>query len=148
MFLSLILIAIVVGALMPIQAGINAELTRFIEHPYLGALISFFIGTSALLILSTLHGLPIHDLKRLTHAPAHYFLGGILGALFVGSSIYLIPRLGATIMVGSIVTGQFLMSLFMDHYGVLGVPAVPLNWERLVGMSLLIIGLTMLMKKA
>jgi bacterial/archaeal transporter family-2 protein len=144
---GLILITIIIGALMPVQASINAELTRFMKHPYLGALISFSIGTVALTLLSLIHGLPLGEVKRLTQAPPHFLLGGVLGALFVGSSIYLIPRMGATMMIGSFVTGQLLMSVVMDHYGLLGVPATQITWQRMAGVVMLFAGLLLVMKR-
>jgi bacterial/archaeal transporter family-2 protein len=147
MILSLIIVTVIIGTLMPIQASINAELTRFIQHPYLGALISFATGTLALILLSVFQGLPLTDIKRVATAPPHLFVGGILGALFVGSSIYLIPRMGATMMIGSFVTGQLLMSVIMDHYGLFGVPLSPINWQRVVGVIMLFSGLLMVMRK-
>jgi bacterial/archaeal transporter family-2 protein len=140
--------AVLIGSMMPIQAGINAELTRLLKHPYLGALVSFLIGTLTLALLSLFHGLPLGELKRLTQAPPSLFLGGLLGALFVGSSIFLIPRLGATPMIAAFVTGQLLMSVCIDHYGLLGLPVTPISLTRLVGVALLFTGLMLVLRKA
>lgn len=142
-----ILLAIIIGSMMPVQAAINAELTRLVRHPYLGALISFTIGTLALGIMVILQGLPIAELKRLTSASPHLFIGGVLGALFVGSSIFLIPKVGATTMIGAFVTGQLLMSVFIDHYGLLGIPVNQVSVTRVVGIILLFVGLLLVVRK-
>ncbi len=142
-----ILIAIIIGSMMPIQASINAELTRLVRHPYLGALISFSIGTLALGIMVIIKGLPITELKRLSSAPPHFFIGGVLGALFVGSSIFLIPKMGATTMIAAFVTGQLLMSVFIDHYGLLGIPVNQVSVTRIMGIILLFIGLLLVVRK-
>jgi transporter family-2 protein len=142
-----ILLAIIIGSMMPVQAAINAELTRLVRHPYLGALISFTIGTLALGIMVILQGLPIAELKRLTSASPHLFIGGVLGALFVGSSIFLIPKMGATTMIGAFVTGQLLMSVFIDHYGLLGIPVNQVSVTRVLGIVLLFIGLLLVVRK-
>lgn len=142
-----ILLAIIIGSMMPVQAAINAELTRLVRHPYLGALISFTIGTLALGIMVILQGLPIAELKRLTSASPHLFIGGVLGALFVGSSIFLIPKMGATTMIGAFVTGQLLMSVFIDHYGLLGIPVNQVSVTRVVGIILLFVGLLLVVRK-
>ncbi|HXH30375.1 MAG TPA: DMT family transporter [Bacteriovoracaceae bacterium] len=148
MIFTLTLVAILIGTLMPIQAGLNAELTRFIKHPYLGALISFFTGFLALSIIVLLHKSPLTELKRLPEANPVLFLGGILGALFVGSSIFLIPRMGATSMIAAFVTGQLLMSVVIDHYGLLGIQSTPLGLTRVIGVVLLFAGLYLILKKA
>lgn len=142
-----LVIAVCIGAMMPVQATINAALTKFVGHPYLGALISFTIGTLAMLLLNVTHGFPWNEMKRITLAPPHYFLGGILGALFVGSSIFLIPKMGATTMIAAFVTGQLLMSLIIDHFGLLGISAQPTDLQRIIGVFLLFAGLFLVVKK-
>ena len=147
MIFILIIMAIILGCLMPVQAGINAELTRLINHPYLGAFISFLIGTLALGFLILLKGIPMTEIKRLTEASPYHFLGGVLGALFVGSSIFLIPKMGATTMIAAFVTGQLLMSVVMDHFGMMGLPVSQVNTSRLIGVFLLFAGLMLVIRK-
>lgn len=144
----LLIIAVVIGSLMPIQASINAELTRLLKNPFLGAFISFCMGTMALLIICLIQGNFLSDLKRLTLASPYHFLGGLFGALFVGSSIVLIPKLGATTLMASFVTGQLLMSLVLDHYGWFGVNAQSISLQRTIGVILLFTGLLLIVKKA
>lgn len=144
----LLIIAVAVGSLMPIQASINAELTRLLKNPFLGAFISFCMGTIALFIICLIQGNFLNDLKRLTLASPYHFVGGLFGALFVGSSIVLIPKLGATTLMASFVTGQLLMSLVLDHYGWFGVNVQPINLQRTMGVILLFTGLLLIVKKA
>lgn len=148
MIFVLAIVAVVIGTLMPFQAGINAELTRAIRHPYLGAFISFLTGTVVLGIIVLIQGQAVESIKRLSSQPPYLFLGGALGALFVGSSIFLIPKMGATAMIAAFVTGQLLMSVAMDHYGVLGLPVQTISTTRLLGVILLFIGIYMVLKKA
>lgn len=42
MILGLAILTVLIGTLLPVQAGLNAELTKILNHPILGALISFF----------------------------------------------------------------------------------------------------------
>lgn len=147
MLYVLIISAVIIGGLMPVQAGINAELTRFLQHPFLAAFISFFGGALFLSFLVLSQGLPVAELKRLPSAPPYFFIGGLLGALFVGSSIFLVPKLGATTMMVAYIVGQLIMSVCMDHFGWFGLPVVPVSVPRLVGLVLLAIGLALVMKK-
>lgn len=148
MIYILLLIAVAIGSLMPIQASINAELTKLLKNPFLGAFISFFMGTFTLLIVSLIQGNFLTDIKKITLASPYHFLGGIFGALFVGSSIILIPKLGATTLMAAFVTGQLLMSLVLDHYGWFGIGAQPISLQRVFGVILLFTGLLLIVKKA
>ena len=148
MIYILIIAAVIIGTLMPIQAGINAELTRLVKHPYLAALISFSMGTIVLSIMVIAQGLPMAEIKRLAGASPYMFLGGFMGALFVGSSIFLIPKMGATTMIAAYITGQLLMSVIMDHYGWFGIPVNQISMTKITGICLLFVGLFLVMRKA
>jgi transporter family-2 protein len=147
MIFTMIILAIVIGALMPMQAGLNAELTRFLKNPFAGAFVSLSVGSIIVGLLALIQGSPLQDLKRLISAPPHYFLGGILGAIFVGSSLYFIPRMGATTMIAAFVTGQLVMSVIIDHYGFLGLTSYPATFHRILGIILLFVGLFLVVKK-
>jgi transporter family-2 protein len=148
MIFILVLVTVLIGALMPFQAGINAELGRQLKHPYLGAFISFFTGTLVLSGLILYHRIPLTDMKRVFSIHPIYLLGGLMGALFVGSSIFLIPRVGATTMIASYVVGQLLMSVIIDHYGWLGLMIYPVTSTRVIGIFLLFLGLLLVIKKS
>ncbi len=147
MIFILVLLAIVIGTLMPVQAGLNAQLTRFLGQPYLGALISLITGAIAVSLLILIRGDGFAELKRITEAPPHLFLGGILGAVFVASSLFFIPRMGATVMVAAFVTGQLIGSVIIDRFGLMGLPVTPISMSRVFGIILLFAGLFLVVKK-
>jgi len=146
MIFAFVILAIVIGALMPIQAGLNAELTRQLKNPFIGAFVSLAIGAIAVSSLVIFSG-GMSGLKRLNEVPPHLFLGGILGAIFVGSSLFFIPRMGATAMIAAFITGQLLGSVIIDHYGLMGLAVSPINITKVIGVILLFIGLFLVIKK-
>jgi transporter family-2 protein len=146
MIIIFVFLAILIGTLMPIQAGFNAELTRNLEHPFLGAFISLLTGAIIVGILSVFHG-DVGNLKKLPDLSPHLLLGGVFGAIFVGSSLYFIPRMGATAMIGSFITGQMLCSVMIDHYGLMGMNTHPVSMTRIAGVFLLFAGLFLVVRK-
>lgn len=148
MIFYLILIAVVVGSLMPVQAGINAQLTRYLQNPYLTATISFTTGSIALFILTLFKGVNFEEIKRMSTVSPIFYIGGILGAIFVSSTIFLIPKMGATSMIAAFITGQLLMSVLIDHYGLLGLSVTPISFTRVLGVILLFVGLFLVVKKS
>ena len=70
----------------------------------------------------------------------------MLGAFYVTSVIILVPKIGVALTFGLVVAGQLGLSLMLDHYGLLGLPVHAINWQRLVGVLLIIVGVVLIRK--
>jgi len=147
MRIFLLLLAVAAGAMLPIQATLNAKMAKFAASPVLAALLSFATGTVAL-ILYALFTQPniITQLTSTRQAPIYIWLAGIIGAFYVVGSVSLLPQLGVALTFSLIIAGQMLVTLVLDHYGLLGVPVKTINLPRLIGI-LLIIGGVILIRK-
>ena len=136
-----LLLALLAGTLMPTQAAVNNRLSTFVEHPVLAVLISFMIGTLALIAYTVVSGIPLStSIASVKNAPLIAWTGGLIGALYLTCVVFLIPRLGVALTFSLIIAGQMLITIFIDHLGFLGVPVHPINWQRLVGTVLIILG--------
>jgi transporter family-2 protein len=142
----LVVIALGIGVFLPLQAGINAELRIWIGHPLSAALVSFGVGTAALLLLNLSLGVPLDVGRAVGGAPWWVWLGGLLGATYVSMTVVLAPRLGAAVMLGAVMTGQLAGSLLMDHFGVVGYSPRPISLERIGGAVLLLLGVLLIQK--
>lgn len=147
MIFGLVVLAVIVGSLMPVQAALNGELSKFASNTYLAAFVSFATGAVTLGLILIARGTPLSDYKKLTTVSPHLFLGGVLGSLFVVSSVYFVPRIGATMMIAAFVTGQLLMSVTLDHFGLFGLREIPLTWQRSLGVLMLFAGLFLVIRK-
>lgn len=137
---TLALLALAAGVCIPTQAGINAQLSLWARTPVLAATISFAVGTLALVLYSFVTRMPLPALSTVSTTPWWIWSGGLLGAFFVATTIYLAPRLGATTMLAWLLAGQMIASLILDHYGWLGFPVQPISWSRVLGILLLVAG--------
>lgn len=141
-----IILAIVAGMMMPTQAAINNKLAMSVNSPILSAFISFAVGTIALFIYIVATGIPLGNLFEAKNASAIAWTGGILGAVFVASTITLVPRLGVALTFSLVIAGQMLVTLVIDHFGILGVPVKEINSMRVVGAALITIGVILIRK--
>jgi transporter family-2 protein len=141
--LLLLLLAVVAGAVLPVQAGINAQLRVTLGNPLAAALISFIIGTVALALIGLGARISLPPPAVLERAPWWHWTGGLLGAIYVGMMIVLAPRLGAATLIAAVVAGQMLTSLALDHYALVGFAAHPISLQRLVGAALVIGGVAL-----
>lgn len=128
------------GALLAIQAAINSALARALgQQPLLASLISFVVGSlflSALFLAQRSQ----EALPRFNLAWWHV-LGGFLGACFVYSVILATPRLGVAVTLLCVLLGQMCCAAVLDHYGLLALPARPVQPLQLAGIALVGLGL-------
>ena len=139
-----LLIALLAGAMMPTQAATNNKMAAFVDSPVLAAFISFFVGTIALLAYLLLTGIPLANITGVREAPAIAWAGGLLGAFFVAASVTLVPRLGVALTFSLIIAGQMIVTLVIDHFGLLGVEVKPVNWPRMAGIILITGGVVLI----
>ncbi len=137
----LIAVAIAVGCLPPLQAGINATLSGYHGHPLWGALTNTVVASLALAVAIVVLGAPVSGVRTLASAPAWSWLGGVLGATMVLSAILLAPRLGAAGYVSAMVVGTVTASILIDHFGLVGFAEHPVTLLRLCGGALVIVGM-------
>ncbi len=140
-----ILAVIIGGALTALQGPTNARLAEAVGSPVNAALVSFAVGTVALMVLAaTLQVRP--DMAATRALPSAAWLGGFYGAVFVVAATFAIPRLGVATTIVLMVTGQMLLSLVLDHFGFMGVAKQPITPTRLAGVAMLVGGVLLVRK--
>jgi len=136
----LVVMALAVGGLLAFQGGINAELRRTLGSPVNTAVVSFAVGTVALLVVSLLTRQAWTPLLPLASAPAWIWLGGLCGAFYVAFATVLVPRIGAASTIALSIAGQVLASMLIDALGLVRVPVHPLSALRVLGAALVVGG--------
>lgn len=138
------LLGILAGAFVAVQAPINAELARGLGSTIAAATVSFLAGAIVLGVLtfafSRAQGTVI-DWR--VPAPWLFVVGGCLGAVYVTSTIILIPRLGAAALMAFLVAGQLIAGMVIDRIGLLGVAVREISVGRIAGALLLVAGAVM-----
>jgi len=140
-------ISILIGISLASQAGVNSQLRLALSNPIQAAFISFLVGTLILGIIAFLQGDTWFKSATLTTIPWWAWIGGLLGAFNIAMSIFLAPKLGAVVLTVSVVCGQILASLALDHNGWLGFPKIEISIYRVVGAIFVVIGLVLVAKK-
>jgi len=137
-----ILGAITVGLAIGFQAPMNAGLGKLTD-PRIAALLNFMLGGVLILLVNLIFG-NIKDLSMLKDVPWYYLLGGALGFIVVNGSILVVPVLGTGLALSLIVSAQLLAGMFIDHFGLFGVRQIPIDWQRILGLALLIAGVRLI----
>lgn len=130
------------GAVLPLQAGINGQLARHLSSVFAAALISFAVGTLALLLTLSQRELPgLGLLKELTW---WHWSGGLLGAFFIATAAFAGPRVGALLFMVLVIAGQLAMAITLDHFGWAGFRESPITFGKVAGLLLIVAGIWMI----
>jgi transporter family-2 protein len=130
------ILGIVAGFGLTAQVGMNAQLRKVLQNANLAALISFTVGTVALIGLLVVMRTPLPARETLATVPLWAWFGGLLGAFYVATSTIVAAELGATTLLGLALLGQLVTALVVDHFGWLGLPENPITWARVAGVAL------------
>ena len=134
------ILGVVAGLGLTVQVGMNSQLRKVLQSANIAALISFTVGTLALIALVLLLRMPVPERAAFAAVPWWAWMGGLLGAFYVASSTVVAVELGATTLLGLALVGQLAAALIIDHFGWLGLPMNPITWTRVAGVTLLGLG--------
>ncbi|MEA2439459.1 MAG: bacterial/archaeal transporter family-2 protein [Thermoleophilaceae bacterium] len=138
-----LLLSAFAGMLVAMQPPINSKLGGAVGT-FAAASISFLVGTAALVVVAVISG-GTH-LGGLRGVPWWYFAGGLIGAVFVASSLVTVRTLGAGGVVAATIAGQLAGSVVIDHYGLLGLAKQPLTVAKVAGIVLLAAGVFLIVR--
>lgn len=139
-------LAALAGMSLPVQAALNTRLRDQLASPMWSAVASFVGGLMAILAITLALRTPWPGTSKMSLVPWWGWLGGLCGAAFVVSTVFVMPRTGLALFVCGLVAGQMLLSVVMDHYGWLGVPIKPASTLRVAGAALVVAGVVMVQK--
>lgn len=138
--------AILVGAGLTIQVGMNATVRLTLGSPVIATIVNFGVGLAALVLLAVATGARVVP-GSAASVPAWAWFGGLLGASYVAATTVLGPRLGAAALLALTLAGQMVAALLVDHYGVIGFPQNPVTPARLAGAALLVAGVLLILRR-
>jgi transporter family-2 protein len=140
-----ILLVLFAGGMIALQAPTNVMLSRAGGSPLLAALISFAVGTAALLAAWLASG-NRPGLAPFGTLPWYAWIGGVYGATYVAVAAYVAPRIGLASLITLGIAGQIAMAMWLDHHGALGLPRTPVNGAKVLG-ALLVVGGVVLVRR-
>ncbi|MCE6988971.1 DMT family transporter [Dyadobacter sp. CY323] len=142
-----LLFAFLIGISNTVQSGVNAQLRESINNPILAALTSFFVGFVVLLIaFACFNQNPIPSLDDFKQVSWMRFMGGVFGAFYVLTVIFIIRDIGPANMLCLVVAGQMIAAMTIDHFGFQGFAAHQITWPRIAGAILLVAGVYLILK--
>ncbi|MDF3606890.1 DMT family transporter [Paracoccus sp. DMF-8] len=137
-----VIFVILAGACISIQAPINAALGRAVQSPLVAAAISFAVG----FVLLTLAAFASGDGRGFATAFRQdwkLWLGGILGAFYVWTIVWTLPRMGVVTAICAMALGQMVAAIILDRVGAFGLPVREVSIPRIVAALMVAGGLVL-----
>lgn len=134
-------LVILIGLLGGVAVGFQTPISGAIGGRIGAASSSFIIhlgGLIATTILLVARG--GEKIRDWTTIPWYMLGAGVFGLVLFLTTTVTLPRVGGAMMVVLIVIGQLSVGLLIDHFGLLGVIPRPVDWPRLAGAAVLVLG--------
>jgi len=116
--------AVIAGVIIAVQATTNTALRVQLNSPLAATLMNFIVGfCSIMVIILVVKPHTFVEMKPILsgEVPLWKIMGGMIGACFVLSITILTPHLGVSKVIILYLVGQIIMSLIIDHFGLLGM---------------------------
>ncbi|MND85723.1 hypothetical protein D3C80_776590 [compost metagenome] len=128
MTIIMIILAVIGGATLSIQAAINGQLGSRVGV-FKSAFLTFSVGAliTGLLIFffESPHAFSLLDV------PKWQLLGAMFGVPYIVIMVLAVQRIGAAVATVAVIFGQLTMSMLIDNFGWLHNPSIPFSMSRL-----------------
>ncbi|UIZ92665.1 DMT family transporter [Corynebacterium sp. CNCTC7651] len=143
----LVLLAMLVGAIVPIQTAINTRFRVSVGAPIAATFLSFVVAVGAASVMALVAtGELVPRLTTVAQEPWWIWLGGFMGVMFIAGNIVLFPQLGPVQTVILPILGQVIMGLIVDKLGLFNSPEVAVGPLRLAGAAIVVLGIAMVLE--
>ncbi|MFY8027511.1 MAG: DMT family transporter [Aquiluna sp.] len=139
----LIALPFLAGIGIGFQQAMNGKFGKLAESPAVPTLFNFLAGTAFIAIAL----LVIEGFQFPTSWPANplFYLGGVLGVIYIFMQVLILPRIGALSMGISMLVGQLTGSVLLDVF--LPIAPHPVTISTLLGIALTMLGAALVAKR-
>jgi len=138
MLVLMIVLAVIGGATLSVQAALNGRLGSNVGV-FKSAFLTFSVGAvvTALLIFffEPNHAVTLMDV------PKWQLLGALCGVPYIVIMVVAVQRIGTAVATVAVIFGQLSMSVLIDNFGWLGNEAISLSGSRISALVCLAIAL-------
>ncbi len=134
-----ILIALLSGALMSVQGVFNTEVTKQTSLWVSSAFVQFTALLVCLGIWCVTDRVSFMTLTGVEHK--YMLLSGVIGAFITVTVVKSMGSLGPARAAMLIVVSQLIVAYLIELFGIFGVEKQPLEWRKVLGMGLSIVGI-------
>jgi transporter family-2 protein len=140
-----LLLSAAAGVGLAFQAVINARLSAALGSPIWATMVQVFVGLLLLVVVVGVTRQSLPEVAGVSRLPWWMWTGGMLGAAYVLTIIVATrPINNIALMLASVIVGQTVAAMLIDHFGWFGLAVHRLTVPRAVGVVLLLLGVLLI----
>lgn len=132
------LISAFIGTLIAIMTLFNGTLSNTFEN-YTSSIIIHIVGLSSIIFVVLL--ITKSKLKIQKDMPLYLYSAGAIGVFSVVFSNISFSKLGVSLTLALGLLGQSLSSIFIDHFGLLGMKVIKFEKNKSIGLLFIVLGI-------
>ena len=132
------LIALISGALMSVQGVFNTQVTKTTGMWVSNAWVQLSAFALCFVMWLIMRRYSVASIAKVE--PKYVLLGGVIGAGITWTVIKSMEQLGPAKAALLIVVSQLIVAYLIELLGLFGVEKSPLDWKKVGGMALALIG--------
>ena len=132
--------ALVAGAANPFQSGANSQLRTSLGQSLWTTVWVYASGLVGVLLIQTFLREQIPSATQTSQAPWWAWVGGVISIVATFAGLTLAQKLGSGVFTGLSLTASVLVSIGLDHFGLIGFKQHAASPLRLLGGALMVGG--------
>ncbi len=139
-------LAVAGGMCLALQSSVNARMRDVLRgSPWGAAMVSVVVSSVILAALAVTAGQGRQVARGLGHGPWWAYLGGVLGVVFLVTSLVAVTHMGATVTYIAVTLGGTASAAVADRFGLFGLTQIHLGWQRIAAIALMTGALVLLL---
>lgn len=130
-------LSLLIGGLIAVMILFNGMLAAFLGN-YSSTVIIHIVGLVSISILLVLTRSTFNFKQSI---PWHLYSAGAIGVFTVLCNNLSFLTLGASLTLSLGLLGQSITSLIIDHFGLWGMPQIPLQKKKGIGFAFILLGI-------
>lgn len=139
MKLPLLALTMFLGVILTVHLAMNGKVGAAINNPRVGNALFWCIGALGAILIG-LSGWSSNALAPVSQVNPILLTAGLMGACLVFGIAWLIPQVGASSVMITLIAGQILSGMVLSHFGWLGSPVQPVSATNLIGAAVMVGG--------
>ena len=134
------ILSLLIGAIIAIMVAVNGELSGSLGT-YYSLIIIHLLG------FLTILGIMLFKKIKMSFRngfPLYLYSAGAISVFTVMFNNLSYAALGVSLPVALGLLGQLITSLAFDHYGILGMPKIPFKKKKIIGLLIIVIGISIM----
>lgn len=132
--------ALLMGALVSIYLPMVTQTAKILKSAPLANVPFFGVALFSSIGIAALTGSREKEFSGIISLPVWLFTAGIMSALMVLGSSYLIPRIGLNAFFVLLVSGQIIAGMVFSQFGLFGTPVSPISVSKIGGAVMVMLG--------